>query len=264
MAAFFAVPAVTQALPPIKRFPKDFKNGVKLGRTKVPTISLTTSSFGAPLTLEGNATLGSITCQAVSSGFEWNETTEGTEKGLSSTTGFMTYQCKAELPCKVKNTEGEEVEGIFVTAEAPPVAEGTEAHSTGITSLPWTGEAIERETERRQMLIHHVKWWVVAPPPSVGTGVGCVGAEVAFEELEGATEKEEGDELAPTIINGARNGTKPSHFEFGGREGITEKGVIVPITGRLISERGGQPLYLKAAAMFIGGAEGNFGLMTFE
>jgi hypothetical protein len=263
MAALFAVPAVAQSsVPPIKRFPKDFKNGVMIGRMKVPTITFTGNfSFGGPITLE-NETFHSLECLTRLAGFEWNETTEGTEKGLSSTTGFITYQCKAEIPCKVTNTKGEEVEGIFVTAEAPPVAEGTEAHDTGITSLPWTGEFIERETGVTQLLSHHVKWWVVFPPPSVGLGVGCMGTELAFEEREGATEKEEGDELAQLAQNGAKNGTKPSKFVFEGQAGKTEKGF--PQTGRLIGEHGGAPLYLKAAQLVIGAAEGFFGLMTWE
>jgi hypothetical protein len=142
------------------------------------------------------------------------------------------------------------------------VAEGTEAHNTGITSLPWTGEFIERETGFLQLLSHHVKWWVVFPPPSIGTGTGCIGTEFAFEEREGATEKGEGDELAQLAQNGARNGLHPSKFVFEGQAGKTEKGFAQ--TGRLIGEPGIGPLYLKAPDLFIGSAAGFFELISWE
>jgi hypothetical protein len=164
---------------------------------------------------------------------------------------------------------------ITITAVSPPgkgivdvtvTAKGaTSLRARPITSLPWTGEFIERETQIVQMLMHHVKWWVVFPPPSVGTGVGCLGTEFAFGEREGATEKEEGDELAPMAINGAKNGLKASHFHFEGQEGKTEKGF--PRTGRLISEAVG-PGY-ETATGFVNltisaAAVGSFELMTWE
>jgi hypothetical protein len=253
MAALFAVPAVALAVPEIKFFPKAFKNTTKLATAKESTIT-----FGA-LTLE-NPTLERLTCQTILTGDEWNEMTEGTEKGLSSTTDYMTFECKG-LGCKVKNTKGEEVEGIFATAEAPPVAEGTEAHLTGISSLPWTGEFIEREEGKRQLLTHHVKIWFVFPPPSVGKGPGCLGTEIPAEDKEGAKEKEEGDQWAPLVVNGAASGLKPAHLESHGEEGKTEKGF--PEGGRLISEAVG-PVYLKATKLIFGGAKGAWELMTFH
>jgi hypothetical protein len=167
----------------------------------------------------------------------------------------MTYECKAERPCKVKNTKGEEVEGIYATAEAPPVVNGTEIHNAGITSLPWTGEVIEREAGVPQILTHHVKIWIVLPPTSVGTGEGCMGSEVPFEAMEGEAEKAEGDELAALTVNGSRNGLKPSHNELRGEEGKTEKGF--PKTGRLISPSAG-PGYITAAKLITGGANGSW------
>src|SRR5262249_44628743 len=95
------------AAPP---FPKFYQNGAKLGIAHEPFLL-----YGA-ITQE-NATLGKITCQTVIAGKVWNETTEGTEKGLASIPGFSTENCKAETPCRVKNTRGEEVEGIYLTAE---------------------------------------------------------------------------------------------------------------------------------------------------
>jgi hypothetical protein len=254
MAALFAVPVVARALPEIKRFPKEYKNTTKLATAKEATIT-----FGG-LTLE-NPTLEKLTCQTIFTGREWNETTEGTEKGLSSTTDYETFECKAGAACKVKNTKGEEVEGIFATAEAPPVAEGTEAHLTGISSLPWTGEVIEREEGKKQILTHHVKIWFVFPPPSVGKGPGCLGTEIPAEDKEGAKEKEEGDQWAPLTINGSSSGLKPGHSESHGEEGKTEKGF--PESGRLISETVG-PVYVKATKLVTGGAKGAWELMTAE
>jgi hypothetical protein len=192
-------------------------------------------------------------------GVTYNETTEGTEKGLENTTSFMTYECKAGAPCMVKNTKGEEVEGIYATAESPPEPAGTEAHPTGISSLPWTGELIERETGRRQILTHHMTVWFVDPPKTVGRGF-CEGIEVPFEEKEGPTEKEAGYELAPTVGNGSKNGLKPSGGEFLGESGVTEK--KFPITGKLKSEVGDG--FVTASKLFSGGMRGGWELVTVE
>jgi hypothetical protein len=192
-------------------------------------------------------------------GVTYNETTEGTEKGLESTTSFTTYECIGAAQCKVKNTKGEEVEGNYVTAESPPEPAGTEAHPTGISSLPWTGEAIERETGIRQILTHHMRAWFVNPPATVGKGA-CQGIEIPFEEKEGPTEKEEGYELAPVILNGSKNGLKPSGGEFLGETGVTEKGF--PITGKLKSEVG--PGFVTSTKLINGGLKGGWELVTVQ
>jgi hypothetical protein len=160
----------------------------------------------------------------------------------------------------VKNTKGEEVEGIYLTAESPPEPAGTEAHPTGITSLPWTGELIERETGIQQVLTRHVKIWAAFPPNTVGKGPGCNGVEVPFEEMEGPTEKEAGYELAPLWLNGAVNALKPSHEEFNGEFGLTEKGF--PQTGRLKSPVGDG--FLEAPKLTNGGLSGGWELVNAE
>jgi hypothetical protein len=263
IAVAVVVPAAGQALGtkefPIKFFPKVFSNGVKATTTRKPVIAV------GELTLQ-NPVLGNLKCANVFAGVTYNEATEGTEKGFDSTTGYSTFNCKASIPCPVHNTKGEEVEGDFLTAEAPPEAvSSTEAHPTGITSLPWTGELIERETGIKQVLTHHLKVWFVVPPKTVGIGDGCGGFEVPFEELEGpaATEKgatEAGYELAPVWENGTKNGLKPSHEEFLGEEGLTEKGF--PRTGRLTSQAGdGFPTGFK---IFTGGLGGGWELITAQ
>jgi hypothetical protein len=244
VAAVVAVPAA-QAVPEIKRFPKIFRNGVKGRLTREPAIAVGTFTLNS-------AVLGDLKCENMVAGVTYNETTEGTEKGFDNTTGYTTFNCLAAAPCKVKNTKGEEVEAIYATAESPPEPAGTEAHATGISSLPWTGELIERETGIQQVLTKHVKIWVVDPPKTVGTG-NCQGLEIPFEDQEGPSEKERGDELAPDWVNGFKNGLKPSHEEFTG-EMLTEKGGSYAVTGQLISSIGGSAPTGKLVTGGLGGA----------
>jgi hypothetical protein len=261
VAAMIAVPAAGQALGtkefPVKRFPKVFRNGVKLS-VREPAEAVGSIKLH-------NGLLGDFTCQSIFTGVTYNETTEGTEKGFLNTTGYSTSGCEAQVPCRVKNTKGEEVVGNFLTAESPPTVEpehSSEAHSTGITSLPWTGELIERETGIEQLLTHHVKIWFVSPPPaeSVGKPPNCMGIAIPFEDAEATTEKEAGYELAPVAINGTKNGLKPSKEEFAGEEGLTEKGF--PQTGRLKSGIGDG--FLTALRMFTGGLAGGWELITTQ
>jgi hypothetical protein len=241
-------------VPPIKRFPKVFDNGVKANTVRKPAIAVGTFTLN-------NGVLGRLECQNMVAGVTFNETTEGTEKGFDNPSGYGTFNCVAQNPCKVKNIQGEEVEGIYATAESPPLPEhGTEAHSTGITSLPWTGELIERETGIKQVLTKHVKIWVVDPPKTVGVG-NCQGVEIQCENAEGTTEKEAGYELAPVWINGSRNGLKPSHDEFPEAVG-TEKGGIPP-TGRLKCAPG-EGGSVGPGKSVIGGLGGGWELITVE
>jgi hypothetical protein len=248
-----AVQAAGTSNFPIKRFPHIFKNGVKVALgTKLNAIAV------GEIILH-NGVLGNLNCQNMVAGQTFNEVTEGTEKGFANSTGYSTFNCVAQAPCKVKNTKGEEVEGIYATAESPPEPAGTEAHPTGISSLPWSGEVIERETGITQVLTHHVKVWIVDPPKTVGVG-NCQGLEVPFEDAEGTTEREAGYELAPVAINGTKNGLKPSHAEFLGESGLTEKGF--PETGRLKSGIGDGFTSTSPAKIVSGGLGGGWELLT--
>jgi hypothetical protein len=257
--AVVAAPAAQAGVPEIKRFPKVFVNGVKATSTPKQAVA-----FGH-ITLE-NTTIGNLNCNNVVTGNTFNSTENlsekfTTEKGFTDSTGYMTFECVSEAACKVKNTKGEEVEGIYATAEAPPVIKGTEIHNAGISSLPWTGELIERETEKTQVLTHKVKVWIVLPPATVGVGPGCAGTELEFEDQEGPTEKEHGYELAPYTVNGTKNGLKPSHGEFHGREGLTEK--EAPNTGRLKSPQVGDG-FTTAPKLISGGLGGGWELETSQ
>jgi hypothetical protein len=258
LASMIAVPATQAAVPPIKAFPKFFINGTKLTSTHRPIV------FFGTVMLQ-NSTLGNITCNTEFTGAAYNETTEGTEKGLENTLGYTTFECHEEPgdTCRVKNTKGEEVEGIYLTADAPPVS-GTEAHETGISSLPWTGEAVEREEGRRQILTHHLVLWIVLPPSAVGRGFGCLGTEIQCEDQEGTLEKEKGFQLAPLFVNGAKNGLKASHAELLGETGATEKGF--PETGRLVCPATGGPGdgSMTATKLVWGGLGGSWELVSLE
>jgi hypothetical protein len=235
VVAVAAMPAVTQAAPRV------FVNGKALETKHEPGID-----FG--LIELKNAELKTIKCENFAAAESWNEVKEGTERGFEETTGYSTWDCEAALPCKVTNENGVEKEGAFASAEGPPTFLGTEkkARRTGNTSLPWTGELIEKEPEAgkkaRYVLTHHVKVWIVVPLDEKvggpGKGAGCEllgGDEIPFEDQEGASEKAAGDELAPKWINGAKNGLNPSHEDFGGEKLEKSEKSGQPETGRLIS-----------------------------
>jgi hypothetical protein len=254
VGAVVAAPTAQAAAPPAQAFATVFFNGQKLTTAPRPVMS-----FGR-IQLE-NKTIGAIACDTVQTTRAFNEITEGVEKGFLDSTGYMTFLCEAATQCKVHNTKGELVEGIYLTAEAPPTTTGTETHNAGITSLPWTGEVIEREERVKQVLTKHVKIWVVFPPPPVGEGAGCLGTEIEFEDAEGKAEKERGYELAPLLLNGAKNGLKPSHAELRGEEGLTEK--EFPQTGRLKSLQVGDA-FLTAPKLVTGGLGGTWELVQVE
>lgn len=224
------------AAAPAKAASKWFVNGHPIGAQAQSIFSL------GKITLT-NSELKSVECQNFVAGTVWNEVTEGTEKGFQDTIGYTTWGCKAALPCKVHNERGEEEEGVFATPEGPPTFQGTEkrARRSGNTSLPWTGELIEKGNQH-YVLTHHVKVWLVVPLDTrmggPGEGPACEllgGQEIAFADREGATEKAAGDELAPRTVSGNGNGLSPSHVVFSGEK--TEKSGAAE-TGRLVSTFG--------------------------
>jgi hypothetical protein len=200
-----------------------------------------------------NAELQELTCGTFIAGSIWNEAQEGElVRGIATIVEYYTYDCKASPPCAVTNEEGVKKEGVSVSPEGPPALTTEKARRTGNTNLPWTGELIEREKGLRQLLIHDVKVWVDIPLDKAqggpGEGEGCEllgGEEIPFEDQEGTTEKEAGDELAPKLVNGVKNGLSPSRWVFSGEKNskkAEEEGKKVPETGRLISSEFG-PLY---------------------
>jgi hypothetical protein len=184
-AATIAVPAAQAGVPPTKSFPKVFFNSVKAG----PAASAHPVIAVGRITLN-NSQLIALSCENAVASVVYNEFTEGTEKGFQKSNGYTTYACEGG-GCTVTNTKGEEVEATYLTAEAPPIAVGTEAHETGISSLPWTGELIERETGKRQVLTHHVKLWMVIPPEPPGKGGGCIGVESRSKIRKATAKKKE-------------------------------------------------------------------------
>jgi HYR domain len=225
---------------------KGSSNGALLGTKREPAIS-----FGE-VTLK-NAVLNEVKCKVFTAGTLWNEATIG----FGEITGFTAFECKAASPCEVTNEHGVKKEGTFISAEGPPEAKTEKGHRTGSSSLPWTSEDIERETGTRQSVEHRVKLWLVVPLAKAvggpGEGAGCEkfgGDEGAFEDKEGAEEKAAGDELAPKIVNGVKNGLTPSKDVFEGEK--TEKSGA-PETGRLISATFG-PGYVTGSMLSAGSA----------
>src|SRR5262249_41872775 len=103
VAASIAVPSAQAAVPPIKAFFKVFRNGTHQSSNPLPVIIV------GSITLH-NSVIGNLACNNDIVGLAGNEFTEGTEKGVLNTVAYHTYECKAEPPCRVKNTKGEEVE----------------------------------------------------------------------------------------------------------------------------------------------------------
>jgi hypothetical protein len=245
VAALVAIPTEAQAI-----VPRVFSNGVKLGTTHVNAFA-----FGR-ITLRSGY-LENLECENFSAGQTWNEVVNGTERGFLQTTGYGTWDCAASNPVNIKNTKGERVPGIFLTAEGEPVMHSEKAYKTGNTSLPWRGELTEKEG-RNFVLTHNVKVWIVTPlcteEGGTGEGGGCnlQGSEIPIEDREGAAEKANGDEVAFKCVNGARNGLSPFKAVLEGEKEGTEKGK--PETGRL--ESGFGPGYLTGSLVFAGGGFG--------
>jgi hypothetical protein len=82
-ATVITVPAVAQARP------KFYDNNVNTGTERVPVIFY---DLQGRIT-QKNKMLGKIACNTATQGWVWNETTEGTEKGLAKLTGFSAGEC---------------------------------------------------------------------------------------------------------------------------------------------------------------------------
>jgi hypothetical protein len=190
VVALVLTPASAQAV-------KFFINGKAAGTKHEPIVT-----YGA-IELE-NTTLGIIKCQNLASGFLWNETTEGTEKGKGETDGYTTYACTSSN--EVCGPNG----GIFATAENPVFVtekviggKSEKVAERGTSTLPWTGETIEEEGTEKNLKIktHGIRVTIAIP---------CIPLEVPFE---GA--------LEPISINGQKNGLTPSRLRFEGKGGKT-------------------------------------------
>jgi alpha-tubulin suppressor-like RCC1 family protein len=186
--------------------PTEWKvNGIRsgLGHTAI-------ASWGS-LTYENAISLvGKVTCTALSGGGIWNEGASTELTGYENLEAFSTSPggCSKEPACP----------GAFVTAEEPlklvTLKEGTEterlARRSG-TTLPWKGEVIEgpnaEKTTSLKLKIKPVHMALVLP---------CEKFEVPMEGT-----------LEPIIVNGSKNGLKPSHLLFEGKGGSTGS-LIVP------------------------------------
>jgi hypothetical protein len=148
------------------------------------------------MTISGSV-LGEIKCDVLEGGAVRNES----EKGLADIEGYTTYDCTSSPnPCP----------GVLVTAEMPvevterlnPKSEKEKIAQHGPTTLPWSGELVEEEAteKRKKFKINGVKLTVVAP---------CFSLEVPSQGT-----------LEPYVINGTKNGLKPTNLEFPGKGGL--------------------------------------------
>jgi hypothetical protein len=198
LAAFSVTAAVAQATP---RF---YVNGVLAGASKQNV------ELQGTMTLS-NAFLGNIKCTVIAYGTVANES----ERGVGDIEGYKGYDCTSEPACQ----------GVFATTEPLVVRKVFTTHGWdfvaeyGPSTLPWSGEAIEEEgTEKRKKFKMPIRLTIVEP---------CFSPEGPFpyEAQYEAT-------LEPLIINGARNGLKPTHLEFvgsGGPGSLTMSGSAVQL-----------------------------------
>jgi hypothetical protein len=185
LTAFSVMAAVAQAAP---RF---YVNGVLAGASKQNV------ELQGTMTLS-NAFLGNVKCTVLAYGTVANES----ERGVGGIEGYRGYDCTSEPACQ----------GVFAVAEGPvyvkfpKILPGELKAEYGPSTLPWSGEAIEEEgTEKRKKFKMPVRLTIVEP---------CFSPEGPrpYEASYEAT-------LEPLIINGARNGLKPTHLEFVGSGG---------------------------------------------
>jgi hypothetical protein len=179
--ATFAMTPVAQAAP---RF---YSNGVLVGLSKQNV------DLQGTMTLS-NASVGTIKCTVIAAATLANES----ERAVGDIEGFQAYDCTSEPACQ----------GVFAAAEGPieiknvenPVTKKIEPFGEpGPSTLPWSGEAIEEEPEKRRKFKMTIRLTIVAP---------CLSVEAPYEAT-----------LEPLMINGAKNGLKPTRLEFEGSEG---------------------------------------------
>jgi hypothetical protein len=186
LAAFSVTPALAQATPQFHI------NGVRVGASKQNVVQLGTITMKSPF-------WGELKCNVLVGAAVGNES----EKGVASVDGWEAWGCHAtELRGKT-----------FITAETPvnliePVKGPPEA-KRGERTLPWPAQTVttpEATTalkigDTEKLPLEPVKFVVNAP-------------EELFEVPYEGT-------LEPRIVNGTKNGLKPSHLEFEGEGGKT-------------------------------------------
>jgi hypothetical protein len=188
-------PEGTSATSPSDRFsyeltPRFYINGLLAGASKQNVVQFGTITMKSPF-------WGTIECHVLVGAPVWNET----ERGAASIEGWETYGCK--MPECLKGT-------AFISAENAVkliVRENThkelvpEAYR-GESSLPWPGRLVSMPESAVGFHMGNTEKLPVQPVKFL---VNCPGEgfEVPYEGT-----------LQPHMINGARNGLKPSHLVF--------------------------------------------------
>jgi alpha-tubulin suppressor-like RCC1 family protein len=174
----------------------------KVNGLKVTTTHTSIASWGS-LTYENPVSVvGKLTCTTLSGGGVFNEGPATELTAFENLEAFYSTGCTKEPACP----------GAFVSAEPPvklvTLTQGTEKELVprrGSPTLPWTGEVIEASEKRKLRFNPHMT--LVEP---------CEKLEFPMEGT-----------LEPIIVNGSKNGLKPSHLSFEGKGGSTGH-LIVP------------------------------------
>jgi hypothetical protein len=187
LAACSVAPVVAQAAPQFR------VNGVLAGASKQNVVQVGTITMKSPF-------WGEMKCNVLVGASVGNES----EKGVASVDGWETWGCHAtELRGKTFITAETPVNLIEPGKGRPPEAK------RGERTLPWPAQTVttpEAATalkigDTEKLPLEPVKFIVNAP-------------EELFEVPYEGT-------LEPRIVNGTRNGLKPSHLEFEGEGGKT-------------------------------------------
>jgi hypothetical protein len=188
LAAFSMTPVAAQATP---RF---YVNGVLAGANKQNVVQFGTITMKSPF-------LGEIKCNLLVAAPVGNES----EKGVASIDAWETWGC--HMPECLRGP-------AFVMAEdavklIEPVKGNPPKATRGETALPWPAQAVTTPEATTALQMGNTEKLPLEPVKFL---VSCPGElfEVAYE---GA--------LEPRIVNGTKNGLKPSHLEFQGEGGKT-------------------------------------------
>jgi hypothetical protein len=222
VAAVCAVPAVAQAEP------KWHVNGTLIGPEKINVTEWGTLTMKSPL-------WGEISCKVLAGAPVWNEGPLATEKE-GAWEGLEPFVCHAS---KLRGKTFISAENAVKLVERVNTKGETVFEAVrGASSLPWPSEPVTVEGKTRMKIL------------------GPRGAETGLKFLINAPEETGGPfevpyegTLEPRLVNGTKNGLKPSHLEFEGEGGKTGFLKTPDICG---GECAMSDLYIKGELLLLG------------
>jgi hypothetical protein len=190
-AAFGAVPAFAQAEPQF------FVNGKVQGASHQNATEWGTLTLKSPF-------WGKITCKVIVGAPVWNETT----KGLGATEGWEPFVCS--MPECLKGSSFISAENAVKLVERINEKKETIKEAVrGSSSLPWPSRLVPLAESTVGLHLGNTEKTPIEPVKFL---VNCPGEgfEVPYEGT-----------LQPRMVNGTKNGLKPSHLIFEGEGGKT-------------------------------------------